>query len=257
MTNSLKIEAKTKAAKIRDLLGYSQEPISDIFNLIESLGILLIKKPLNDSEISAFFMHYKKNYLFLINSSHTLGRQHFSAAHELYHYYYDKELTGNVCSAFKFKNQINKREKLADYFAVHFLMPENGVLKYFDMIGKDVINIKDVIKAQNYFKVSYKAMLVRLKVLELIDNEQYQSMNDVYLKSQFAKFGFNKDLIRSTNETYLPQKYIEVLTDNFENNKITLNAYIEYLNDIGLSKEDIDFSQEEADDVIEETSFDY
>lgn len=257
MPNSLEIEAKTKAAKIRSKLGFAQEPISDIFSLVESLGILLTTKPLEDSNISAFFMHYKENYLFLVNSAHSLGRQHFSTAHELYHYYFDENLTGNICNTFKFKNQRNKSEKLADYFAVHFLMPTDGILKYFDMIGSEAISIKKVIKAQNYFKVSFKAMLVRLRVLGLISNEEYNSMDETHLRSTFAKFGYPTDLIEPTNKTYVPQNYIEVLTENFEESKITLKAYDEYLGDVGIDRKDLEKSEEETDNVIEEASFDY
>lgn len=257
MPNNLEIEAKTKAAKIRSKLGFAQEPISDIFNLVESLGILLTAKPLEESNISAFFMHYKENYLFFVNSAHSLGRQHFSIAHELYHYYFDENLTGNICNTFKFKNQRNRSEKLADYFAVHFLMPTDGVLKYFDMIGSENINIQKVIKAQNYFKVSFKAMLLRLRVLGLISNEEYKSMDETHLHSTFAKFGYTTDLIEPTNKTYIPQNYIEVLTENFEESKISSKAYNEYLSDVGLIRKDLEKSEEETEYVIEEASFDY
>ncbi len=41
-------------------------------------------------------------------------------------------------------------------------MPEDGIYKFFNLVGED-IDINKIIKAQNYFKVSFKAMLVRLK----------------------------------------------------------------------------------------------
>ncbi len=147
MANDLKIEAKTRASNIRNDLGFGQEPISDIFNLVEALDILLTKKPMPHSKTSAFFLNYKNNFLFFINSAQTLGKQYFSTAHELYHYFYDRNINGSVCNTFKFKNQNQRREKLADYFAVHFLMPESGVLNFMDRLDGEGVNVKKVIKA--------------------------------------------------------------------------------------------------------------
>jgi len=256
MPNLLEQKAKIRANQIREKLGFFKEPVTNIFELIESLNILLTKKPLNNSSISAYFLHYKNNYLFFINSAHTLGRQHFSAAHEIYHYYFDKELNGTICDTFKFKNQRNESETLADYFAVHFLMPEDGIYKFFNIVGDQVININKIIKAQNYFKVSFKAMLVRLKVLELIDEDQYNEFSNIHLNSTFAKLGYSRELILPTNDIYIPQNYLEILNDNYEQNKITENAYKEYLADVGLSIKDI-LVKEEVEGIVEESSFDY
>ncbi len=255
MTNTLETKAKIRASEIRDKLGYSKEPVTNIFSLIESLEILLTKKPIYNSKISAYFLHYKNEYLFFINSSNTLGRQHFSAAHELYHYYYDKNLNGTICDTFKFKNQRNESEALADYFAVHFLMPEDGIYKFFNLVGED-IDINKIIKAQNYFKVSFKAILVRLKVLGLISKSEYDEYSTVHLNSTFTRLGYSRELIRPTEETYIPQSYLEILYENYDKNQITERAYKEYLSDVGLSIEDL-ITEEEVEDIAEETSFDY
>lgn len=256
MPNLLEKKAKMRANEIRERLGFFKEPVPNIFDLIESLNILLTKKPLNNSAISAYFMHYKKIYLFFINSSHTLVRQHFSAAHELYHYYFDKELNGTICDTFKFKKQRNESETLADYFAVHFLMPEDGIYKFFNIVGDIEININKIIKAQNYFKVSFKAMLVRLKVLGLIDENQYDEFSKIHLNSTFAKLGYSRELILPSYDNYIPQRYLEILNDNYEKNNITENAYNEYLADAGLSKGDL-LVKEEVEEFVEESSFDY
>lgn len=256
MPNLLEQKAKIRANEIREKLGFYKEPVTNIFNLIESLDILLTKKSLDNSDISAYFLHYKDDYLFFINSSHTLGRQHFSAAHELYHYYFDKELNGTICDTFKFKNQRNESETLADYFAVHFLMPEDGIFKFFNIVGDQEITVNKIIKAQNYFKVSFKAMLVRLKVLGLIDEKQYDGLSNIHLTSTFVKLGYSRELIKPTNDTYIPQNYLEVLSDNYEEEKITKNAYKEYLADAGLSIKDLE-TEEEVEDIVEESSFDY
>jgi Zn-dependent peptidase ImmA (M78 family) len=84
--------AQTRANYIRNSLGLGQSPIADIFSLVEELGIILFKKPLKSEGVSAVFFKNSQNYMILINSSKTLGHQIFSAAHELSHYFFDKEL---------------------------------------------------------------------------------------------------------------------------------------------------------------------
>jgi Zn-dependent peptidase ImmA (M78 family) len=165
-------------------------------------------------------------------------------------------LNGNVCNTFKFKNQSKNNEKLADYFAVHFLMPENGVLKYIERIGRDNINVKKVIKTQQYFKVSFKAMLVRFKVLGLISNNQYKNMEETHLSTILPKLGYSTDLIKPTYDTYVPQNYIELITMNHDENKISYRSYKEYLSDVGMTIEDLE-KEKEFDNIVEETSFDY
>ena len=87
----------------------------------------MFKRPLHENSLSAFFMRDKKNYLVVVNSAKTLGHQIFSAAHELSHYYFEREILGGVCSVSRFNSQ-NSLEKSADLFDVHFLMPDEGVI---------------------------------------------------------------------------------------------------------------------------------
>ena len=253
--NDIKQEARSKAEEIREQYDLGNEPISDIFNFIESLNILLAQKPLDrDEGISAFYIGHNETCLFFINSSQSLGRQYFSAAHEIYHYFYDDN-TSRVCNPFKFKKQTSVTEKSADYFAVHFLMPEEGVRKYLERLSEENVNIKNVIKAQKHFKVSYKAMLVRLKVLDYISSRQYENMMDTHLRSTFAKLGYDPTLIKPTNETKIPQKYMELLHENYEENQITPTAYKKYLHDVGLTPNALE--KEEVIESVEESSFDY
>ncbi|MCF8002220.1 MAG: hypothetical protein K9K76_10245 [Halanaerobiales bacterium] len=84
---------------------------------------------------------------------------------------------------------------------------------------------------------------------------KYCDFSDIHLNSTFAKLGYSRELIRPTNETYIPQSYIEVLNDNYAEGKISETAYKEYLTDAGLSIEDLKI-EEEANDIVEESSFD-
>ena len=78
----LELRARSRARDIRNELGLGDSPIKDIFGLIESLDILLFKKPFDSKSLSALFLKNSENYIIVINSNKTLGHQIYSAAHE-------------------------------------------------------------------------------------------------------------------------------------------------------------------------------
>ena len=160
--------ARTRASEIRCRLSLGEGPINDIFAIIEGLGILLFKKPFNSNNLSGLFMKNSKNYIVVINSSKTLGHQVYSAAHELSHYFFDKEFNGSICSISKGENE---REILANKFAEHFLMPDESVAQIVNrkIEEKGSIDEFDILYLQNYFGVSWYAILVKLKKLQYIN----------------------------------------------------------------------------------------
>lgn len=172
-------KAKNRANEVRNSLGLGDEPISNVFRLLESKGIYLFKRPL-EGNASAMFMKSRDAHLVIINSNKTLGHQIFSSAHELSHFLYDTHVMGGVCVADKY-NQDLEIEKLADLFATHFLMPEEGVLKHLykrTNNGKRDVRYTDIIYLQQYFNVSWSAMLNRVFNLGQISRTQYDDYKE-------------------------------------------------------------------------------
>lgn len=256
---AIELEAKHRAEEVRRKLGYGTEPILDIFTLIEGEGILLAKAPINRESLSAFFLRKKSEFIIFINSSKTLGHQYFSAAHELYHYMYDKDMVGQVCNVARFNKHKSENERMADYFAVHFLMPETSVIRYINknVRNKDV-EINDVIKLQQYFKVSYLSMLIRLKELELIDSKQFECFKEVRIISKSKSLGYNPKLLLPTDDRYISPDYIQLAMSLYEKGDITYNKLKECLLEAGLNVDELlGFKNEEVEDIVDEASFDY
>ena len=103
--------------------------------------------------------------LIAINSTRTLGRQRFTAAHELYHLFVQDEITTVICG-----NEIgtgrDKEEKNADCFASYFLAP-NDALRSF--IEKNLLKgarrpmaVEDIVRIEQHFRMSRQATLYRL-----------------------------------------------------------------------------------------------
>ncbi|KSU89801.1 MULTISPECIES: ImmA/IrrE family metallo-endopeptidase [Priestia] len=242
---SLISKAKTRANEVRNKLGLGDEPIADIFKLLENQGIYLFAKPFS-GKASAMFMRAQDTHLVIINSSKTVGHQIFSAAHELSHFLFDKNIMGGVCAVNKY-NQDLEIEKLADAFASHFLMPEDGIFKHVDLRteGKfDKLDTQDILYLQHYFKVSWRAMLYRLYSLELINQYEFDHYCQIHITKEAKRYGYPTDIYGKDGKNIFSQSYIEKVRKAYDSDEISEIKMNEYLQDIGyIFDEEIIHSQ--------------
>jgi Zn-dependent peptidase ImmA (M78 family) len=229
-----KLEVKSRAIQIRNRLGLGLAPISDIFSLVEEHNIVLFKRPIENDNISAIYMKDKENCLILINSNKTMGHQIFSAAHELSHFYFDKNILGSICSV-ENNSTNSEMEKNADLFAAEFLMPEEGVAlaaeKRKNKKGK--LDIIDIVSLQQYFKVSWIAILWKLKSLGYIDDvELYR---EIGITNLTKKLEYDVSLVTKTKDVYCSRKYLELVLKCYNNDEISSKRAMEYLADIGFN----------------------
>ncbi|WP_300381224.1 ImmA/IrrE family metallo-endopeptidase [Clostridium sp.] len=241
MDLDLDLRARTRAREKRQELLLGDGPINDIFLLIESLGIILFKKPFESQSLSALFMKDSKNYIMVINSNKTLGHQIYSAAHELSHFFFDKGIKGGVCSVNASKDTI---EVLADKFAEYFLMPDETIVKELDkkLIDGKELDVFDIIYLQHYFKVSWKAILIKLKKLGYI--KDINKYNNIGITKLTAALGYNTDLVTVTKEQYISKKYLEKALKCYDSYEISEKRLEEYLNDVDISITNMDLEWE-------------
>ena len=199
------------AAEERRRLGLGDEPIRDIFALLERNGCRILRRPFpEDVEISGVFIFLEaQNAAFaLINSAHTSCRQVFTAAHEYCHYLKDRhdaplidtlEIFGEKPRAIgeqggswlvtggtkPMKGQLTNglrevepgaKEQFAQVFAAHFLMPPAKVREVVDKdfgLGRR-LSYDDVLLIKRYFGTSAQAMLRTLRDLALISAARYE-----------------------------------------------------------------------------------
>lgn len=158
-----KLELCTKALSLRKELGEDTTSPIDIFSLAHTIPQLsLVFYPMGD-HLSGMCINNDGNPVIAINSSMSIGRQRFSMAHELYHLYHDDSKQSTVC-AIKIGTG-NAVEKAADQFASYFLMPPVALsekIKKIHCNSTKNLGIKEVVKLEQYFRVSRQALLCRL-----------------------------------------------------------------------------------------------
>ena len=219
------LDISNKALDLRKRMGEDSFSPIDIFSMVQNIeDITLILFPLGDN-ISGYCRKYANTKIIVINSAMTIGRQRYSLAHELYHIYYDDSMSSFVCSNFNNKT-IN--EQNADAFASFFLMPQTAL----SQLGiKKPISIKDIVRIEQYYRISRKAVLYRLLNEGFIDNDELELFSH-NVRYSAKLLGYGDTLYRPTpkDEQYcVLGKYIKDAEFLHNNGKISDGKYEEYL----------------------------
>jgi len=237
-------EARLHARQYRRELGLGDEPIADIFDLIERQGIILVRYPIPSEKLSAMIARESDEYLIFINSNMSLGHQIFSAGHELHHYRYDRDnLQAIACNPISEPN--DPAELMANYFSGEFLMPEETVRATWKRFGKmERILPIHVITMACTFKVSFAAMLYTLLKLKLIPGSVYgklkklsQPENEELLTKYYSHIGA-VGLIKTT-QSELSKAFIEAANSNYANGLVSYKKLESLLNPWDKTPEDI------------------
>jgi len=234
------------AAEERSRLDLGEDPIHDLFQLLESQGIKVLKyRFAPESGIAGcFFFDEPDGPCIVVNAAQSLGRQRFTAAHEYCHYLRDPELRGHAEPGVGVGKEPHERR--ADAFAAAFLMPADGVSQYLEELGLskgDPISPKDVVLLCRYFGVSYEAMLWRLKTLGWCSEEQRQQLMAFQPTKVARAMGLDPDVFeRPSEELPLPPRYVYLAIKAYEKEEISLGKLAEL----------IDLSVDETKSLLEE-----
>jgi Zn-dependent peptidase ImmA (M78 family) len=220
----------TEAIRLKSLL-LKNNILTVFLPLSEDLSGMAVKS--NGNDIAKFFI--------LVNSNHTIGRQHFTICHELYHLYYQENFTAEKSQAGKFDKKGDPQEYNADVFASHLLLPEDGV---YEMVpekewGRNKITLPTILKIEHYYSCSRSALLNRLLKMGIIDMVKYQEFNCDKIKNALLH-GFNEDLYKPGNEGQIIGNYGNMAKELFDKGIVSESAYFSLLEDIGIDLSDFD-----------------
>ena len=229
---------KSNVADFRNRVGYNgTEPINFV-SLLKKLDILTIFKKLSD-DFSGLSMIDAESRFMLVNSNHSMGRQNFTICHELYHLYYDKNFTPHKCKTGLFpKKDIN--ERMADIFASHLLLPEDGITQLIadDELGKDKIRLATLLKIEQTYGSSRKALLYQLSKMELASSSFIENYSK-QVKAGAHQYGYSTELYETTAERAIVGAYGTLANKLFENEQISESHYQELMLSIGIDVNEI------------------
>lgn len=220
-----KMDLNNKALNLRKRLGEDGELPIDIFKLVQKIeNLTLVFYPLGKN-ISGVCYKGEKSNVIAINSNMSVGRQRFSLAHELYHLYFDKSHVNKVSPIIIGSGDDN--EKKADQFASYFLIPSSSL---YDMIkdikeneNKKTLNIEDIIRIEQYYGVSHKAIIYRL----LNEGESIED-KEVGIIETAAKLGYDTTLYLPSSDNKKSKvfgRYITSAEKLLEKGRISQGKY--------------------------------
>jgi Zn-dependent peptidase ImmA (M78 family) len=231
MPSNLNLEKA--ATEFRGRYGYNTINPIRIKSLLQQLNVLTIFRKMNEA-FSGMSLKIGEDKFILINSVHSLGRQHFTIFHELYHLYVQKDFEHIICD-----NSIDKKDKKeeenANLFAANLMLPRDGLLKFIssDELKKDTISLSTILGLEQYYSCSHKAMLIRLEDLHLI-SESLKVQFSVDIKTAARQYGYDTSLYESGNDELVIGDYGVKAKKLFDENIISKAHYLELMRDLGI-----------------------
>jgi Zn-dependent peptidase ImmA (M78 family) len=200
------------------------------------LKVLAVFKPLSEN-FSGMALKQNEERFILINTNHSLGKQHFTIAHELYHLFIQEDFQSMVCNTGIFDKK-NKIEYEADIFASYLILPEDGLINLMpkEELQKNKITLATMLEIEQYFACSRGALLNRLVGLDLIDLNKYEKYK-VGVGKSALEYGKDISLYRPGNANLVIGEYGAKTKKLFENEIISEGHYLSLLNDIGIDIE--------------------
>lgn len=171
-------DAEKAADDFRDFIKISsKQPISDLLNILENLGIIIIQIKNIDDRFRDFdgLSEVVNNIpvIVLLDGIRDGARQRFTIAHELGH-------------LILMKNNDNfDEERMCNRFASSLLMPKEAVINEFGCYRRN-INFFELTAFKKEFKVSYSAIIYRLKDLNIISEYLYKKLS-IFLSQSMGK----------------------------------------------------------------------
>lgn len=196
----------------------------DLKGLLLKNNILTVFRPMSD-KIHGLSLKTGENRFILINSNNPKGRQHYTIAHELYHLYYDPNPEPHLCEA----GGTHRAEKNADIFAAEFLLPKDGIANMLSSIQGEKVTMAIVLKLEQYYRVSHKAMALRLKKLNYIDEKELNSLTSLPIANVARLYGYDTSLYEKGNEGIVIGNYGEMAKALYDAEKISEGHYWELL----------------------------
>lgn len=220
-------DAESLACKFRADNSLALNGPVDTKTLLRSLNITAMYRSLSETSFGISCRSKNGKMFMLINSNSTIGRQHFTIAHELYHLFYDENPVPHICFG-----AFTGEEKNANMFASALLLPREGIFQMVrpEEISNHSIGLATILKMEQLFQVSRINLLLRLKELNLITEAGLKSIQAIPVKESAREYGYDISLYEPGNCGLFIGDFGEKARILYESEKISEGHYQELLN---------------------------
>jgi len=198
------ISPAVMACEERQRLGAGNEPIRNIFSLLETNGMRILRQPMaEEAQVAGIFVFYQaeQSAFALIDSTQSYGQQMLTAAHEYCHYLRDRRGGPIIDNSDIFIDEYlplyHPREKFAQKFALHFLVPQEKLKQIVQSeFRTGNLHFEDVIYLKRYFGISTGIMLKLLHQQGYMTRQKLHKYKELdHISYEMSLFG---DLVGET-----------------------------------------------------------
>ena len=219
--------AERQAIEQRHRLGFGdREPIGSLRKTLDEIGVHVFIDGL-DSKLAGLYAYIENfGYCILVNRRHPQARRRWTIAHEYGHFLFDRDRRGvDYAEPMQRKPE---NERFADAFAMHFLMPSEGVQRRFHDTyqQKGDVSVGDVLRIADYYGVSLMAMVLRLESLGLIRRNSWDTIKASGAKVRDIRAESGIEAIGDQDSVEIfPDRYLMLAIEAWSSEKITTSQF--------------------------------
>lgn len=162
-----KSDVDRAAIKLREVWNLGTDPIANIIEMFELKGIkTLLIDEVDDIDGLAVFTSTGIPVVVVNIRNKPIERVRFTIVHELAHLLLKLPV--------RILNDLKELEKYCHFFASCFLIPSDMVIKHIGSVKRNYIRIEELIAIKEYFGISIRGIVYRLRELEVISDSYYQ-----------------------------------------------------------------------------------
>ena len=256
--------AHDRAVNFRDKYGlgnYCAKQLLEILDLLETterISIKLIRTPFNNLNLAGFIGYKHGEFVIVTNTNHTLGSERFTIAHEIYHLLENRVFikVNSIIEEMIDGDNKDVKEIMASVFAAELLMPEDDICSSIEKMTQNGTKPMDsmmVVRLQQKYGVDYIAITKRLYEIGRVNEKEQEKLNkslvlDGELEKITKNLGYTDELNVPSKDTYLFQKDLEILKENYDNGDTTYDDLVRIFSYLGCEPEKFGY-----DDSIEIT----
>jgi Zn-dependent peptidase ImmA (M78 family)/transcriptional regulator with XRE-family HTH domain len=178
-TISTKKEVELAAIKLRKEWDLGTDPIPNIIEMLELKGIkVLLMDEVDEIDGLAVFTSTKIPIVMVNTRNKPIERIRFTIIHELAHLLLNLEKT--------VLDNPREVEIYCHLFSSCFLLPSEMLIKLIGSTKRNYIYINEIISIKEYFGISLRAIVHRLRELEIIVDSYYQRWM-IYMSKTFGQ----------------------------------------------------------------------
>ena len=202
--------------------------LRDIFEE-QNIFVFQFSMPVDDARGFVFADEYP--YTVVVNSADLIEARIFSLMHEFGHILLGESVIDLPEATASYKDNV---EKWCNEFASYFLLPKEFAKSSFSEYKSNLIDTAILKKLSNRFRVSKAMLLLNMKKLNFITQQQYDyKMNQFVKEYKKEKEGEKKSgggipsEVRCLSE--VGNKFVSLVANNYDKNHITYTDALSYL----------------------------